>query len=337
MNERKHPWNPTHIGRLAPSPTGAQHLGNARTFLLAWLHTRQNGGVLLLRVEDLDSPRTKAWAVDQAIEDLQWLGLDWDYGPSNPGPFPNLVQTKRLDRYSAILELLASNESVYPCTCSRRDIEIAASAPHESHLDEVIYPNTCSHRTANDAKSLTESGTRFCWRFRVPDTMLRWHDRLHGQMRMNPKISLGDFVIGKSDGAPAYQLAVVVDDHDAGVTDVIRGDDLIPSTFRQMCIYEHLRWSMPTMTHVPLVTGSDGRRLAKRHGDTRLDALRKGGVHPETIVGYLAWTCGLIPDFRPCRPVDLLPLELWTNMPLSPFRFPYPDATEFFLRLQRTC
>ncbi len=328
---------PKSIGRLAPSPTGAQHLGNARTFLLAWLHTRQAGGELLLRIEDLDSPRTKAWASTQIIEDLQWLGLDWDYGPEHPGPYPALVQSQRLVRYAEVLETLRKLEAVYPCTCSRKDIEQAASAPHELQVDGAIYPGTCSHHRVADAAELDRTNTKYCWRFRTPDTMMQWHDLLHEQLRMNPKITLGDFVIAKSDLRPAYQLAVVVDDHDAGVTDVVRGDDLIPSTFRQVCIYQLLEWEIPAMIHVPLVVGRDGLRLAKRHGDTRLDHFRQAGIQPETLVGYLAWTCGLVPDIHALTPRDLLDCNLWENLPMTTFRFPYDDAAAFFQSLQQTC
>jgi glutamyl-tRNA synthetase len=329
--------NTKSTGRLAPSPTGAQHLGNARTFLLAWLYTRNRQGKLLLRIEDLDSPRIKKWATKQAIEDLRWLGLDWDIGPDHGTEFPQMIQSLRVDRYLQVLEELKARELVYPCTCTRSDVERAGSAPHESQMDGVIYPGTCKKRNAQFAQKLVNDSASFSWRFRMPDKNVTWVDKFMGERTMNPATDLGDFVIAKSNGLPSYQLAAVVDDHDMGVTEVVRGDDLSPSTIRQLCIYESLEWSPPDMVHVPLVIGQDGRRLAKRHGDSRLSTMREKGVHAETIIGYLAWSCGLIEAFEPKKPSDLLGSDPLARLPHSPFTFLYEDAVEFFVKLQATC
>jgi glutamyl-tRNA synthetase len=266
-------------GRLAPSPTGAQHVGNARTYLIAWLSARSRGGSVAVRVEDIDSPRIKPGAAEQALDDLRWLGLDWDGEP--------VVQTTRLARYEAALAELKRQELVYPCTCTRSDVAAAASAPHADQ-DGPTYPGTCSHRTASDAATLDRP---FAWRFRVTDSPA-FTDLFAGEVRIDLRKAGGDFVVWKTIGTPAYQLAVVVDDAEMGVTEVVRGDDLIPSTPRQLLLYRALGLTPPQFAHVPLVVGEDGRRLAKRHGDTRLSALRDAGVTAEKLVGLLAWSCG---------------------------------------------
>jgi glutamyl-tRNA synthetase len=294
-----------YVGRLAPSPTGAQHVGNARTYLIAWLAARSRGGRLVLRIEDIDSPRIKPGAAEQAGDDLRWLGLDWDSGP--------VVQTERLGLYQAALRKLQERELVYPCTCTRGDIETAASAPHPEH-EGPAYPGTCAGRRVADAPT----DRPFAWRFRVSDSPA-FRDGYRGELRIDIRHLGGDFVVWKSSGTPAYQLAVVVDDADQGVTEVIRGDDLIPSTPRQLLLYRALGLSPPRFTHVPLVVGPDGRRLAKRHGDTRLSTLRAAGVSPQALVGLLAWSCGWLPESRPVTPRDLFPLFRLNSIPPQPF------------------
>lgn len=283
-------------GRLAPSPTGAQHVGNARTYLVAWLSARAQDGAVRVRIEDIDSPRIKPSAAEQALADLRWLGLDWDGEP--------VVQTARLPQYETALEALKRNERVYPCTCTRADIASAASAPHVG--EEVTYPGTCSHRQVSDALTIQREGRPFAWRFRVTESPA-FTDRFAGEQRIDLKHAGGDFVVWKSAGTPAYQLAVVVDDAAMGITEVVRGDDLIPSTPRQLLLYQALGLVPPQFAHVPLVVGEDGRRLAKRHGDTRLSALRDAGVRPESLVGLLAWSCGWIDRPEPLTARDLLP------------------------------
>jgi glutamyl-tRNA synthetase len=304
-----HPSSLPVIGRLAPSPTGAQHLGNARTYLIAWLSARSRNGTVRLRIEDIDSPRIKPGAAEQSLEELRWLGLDWDGDP--------IVQTVRLPLYESALESLKRQELVYPCTCSRSDIAAAASAPHADH-EGPTYPGTCSHRGASDAATLIAERKPFAWRFRIVESPL-FHDLYAGELRIDLKQLGGDFVVWKSTGTPAYQLAVVVDDAAMGITEVIRGDDLIPSTPRQLLVYESLGFAPPAFAHVPLVVGEDGRRLAKRHGDTRLAALRDGGVKPEAVVGLLAWSCGWIDRPEPIAARELLPLFRLAVIPTQPF------------------
>ncbi|KAA1259765.1 Glutamate--tRNA ligase 1 [Rubripirellula obstinata] len=266
-------------GRLAPSPTGAQHLGNARTYLLAYWSARstgikETGKKLILRIEDVDSPRVKPWAMAQAIEDLRWIGIDWDEGP--------FIQTERLDLYQKALDRLIQANQVFPCTCTRKDIEEAGSAPHFDH-EPKIYPGTCSCWQTGDP--IPETGS-FSWRFRAADHMVSFNDLVLGTQSCNPAKDLGDFPITQKNGSPSYQLAVVVDDALMGITEVVRGNDLIASAFRQIELFNALGYSPPTFAHVPLVLGPDGRRLAKRHGDTRLSTYREQGIAPERIVQW---------------------------------------------------
>ncbi len=298
----------TLVGRLAPSPTGAQHVGNARTYLVAWLSARAQGGTVKLRIEDIDSPRIKPGAAEDAVNDLRWLGLDWDGEP--------VVQSRRLPQYEVALEELKRRELVYPCTCTRSDIAAAASAPHAS--DEVTYPGICAHRHAADAQTLQAAGKSFAWRFRVSES-LTFTDGFTGEQRIDLRHTGGDFVVWKNTGTPAYQLAVVVDDAAMGVTEVIRGDDLIPSTPRQLLLYRAWNLTPPRFAHIPLVVGADGRRLAKRHGDTRLAALRAEGVTAESLVGLLAWSCGWQERPVPLSARALLPRFRLEMIPKQPF------------------
>jgi glutamyl-tRNA synthetase len=296
------------IGRLAPSPTGAQHVGNARTYLIAWLSARSRGGRVLLRLEDIDSPRVKPGAAGQAYEDLRWLGLDWDEGP--------VVQSQRLPQYEAALRRLQEEELVYPCTCSRADVAHAASAPHPEQ-EGTVYPGTCARRCCADAARL--DGQPYAWRFRLGRDTPEFIDGFRGWTRLDLHQAGGDFVVWKSAGTPAYQLAVVVDDAESGITEVLRGDDLVPSTPRQLLLYCALHLRPPRFIHVPLVVGTDGRRLAKRHGDTRLGTLRAAGVKPEALLGLLAWSCGWLPHMEPISARDLLPRFRLEMIPPEPF------------------
>ncbi|HXD89281.1 MAG TPA: tRNA glutamyl-Q(34) synthetase GluQRS [Urbifossiella sp.] len=295
------------FGRLAPSPTGAQHVGNARTYLIAWLSARSQGGSIALRIEDIDSPRIKPGAAQQALDDLRWLGLDWDGEP--------VVQTERLSLYEAALEKLKRQELVYPCTCTRTDIAAAASAPHAEH-EGPVYPGTCAYRRAADAGILEAAGRPFAWRFRVVDSP-SFHDRFLGPVHIDLRQTGGDFVVWKSAGTPAYQLAVVVDDAAMGITEVIRGDDLIPSTPRQLLLGRALGYTAPSFAHVPLVVGEDGRRLAKRHGDTRLSSLK--GRSASELIGRLAWSCGWLDKPEPITARELIGRFRLETIPKTPF------------------
>ncbi len=289
------PFNRPSIGRLAPSPTGGLHLGHARTFLLAWLATRSVGGRVVLRIEDLDATRTRPEAVGGAIDDLRWLGLDWDGLHS--------IQSASLDDYQQTLDRLIAIDAVYPCTCTRADIARAASAPHESD-EGPAYPGTCAYRHADDTSSLDDRP--FAWRFRVPKGLIAWQDRVRGPMELDPSRLGGDFVVARSSGSISYQLAVVHDDAAQNVTQVVRGDDLIPSTPRQILLYQDLGWPIPEFAHVPLVEDGQGRRLAKRDGSLKLATLRETGVDPRRLVGVLAHSCGWAERVVDSSPSDWL-------------------------------
>lgn len=298
------------VGRLAPSPTGAQHLGNAKTYLLAYWSARSSGSRIVLRIEDVDSPRVKPWAIDQAIEDLRWLGIDWDEGPDIGGDSAPYIQSDRMPMYRDALSRLIATNRVFPCTCTRKDIEAAGSAPHFDH-EGAVYPGTCSQWLSGDP--VPPAGT-FCWRFRAAEQPVSFTDRMLGPQQCVPATDLGAFPVTQKSGNPSYQLAVIVDDAAMGVTEVVRGDDLLASTFRQIELYHALGLQVPTFAHVPLVLGSDRRRLAKRHGDTRLSHYRELGVLPEAIVGWAAHSAGLAPDPTPHSARDFVDRFDWQNV-----------------------
>ncbi|MGC8642218.1 MAG: tRNA glutamyl-Q(34) synthetase GluQRS [Isosphaeraceae bacterium] len=296
------------IGRLAPSPTGGLHLGHARTFLIAWLAARQAGGSILLRIEDLDASRVRAGATDQAIADLKWLGLDWDSGP--------FVQSERGHVYAEALNRLKAAELVYPCTCTRAEIERAASAPHAEE-EGPTYPGTCSGRSVADAARLGDRP--FAWRFRVRPGTVGWDDLFRGAARGEPKRLGGDFPIGRNGLGASYQLAVVVDDALMGVNQVIRGDDLVLSTPRQILLHQALGWKPPCFGHVPLAVTPDGRRLAKRDGSIKLATLREQGVDPRRLVGALARSCGWSESVVPSWPAEWIDRFDLAAIPPSPW------------------
>lgn len=316
MDQTNRDPGPAPTGRLAPSPTGGLHLGHARTFLVAWLSARAGDGRMILRIEDLDATRARPGAGAQAMADLRWLGLDWDEGPDRGGPASPYVQSERTEAYRVALGRLIAEDRVYPCTCTRADIERAASAPHAGEGGPA-YPGTCSKRSAIEVESLDER--RFAWRFRLPPGPVLWDDRFLGPMSVDPAMAGGDFIVARSSGEFAYQLAVVADDAAMGVTEVVRGDDLIDSTPRQILLYRALGLASPTFAHVPLVIGPDGRRLAKRDGSIRLASLREAGMDPEWLVGLLAQSCGWADRLIPSRPGDWIANFSLATMPRSPW------------------
>lgn len=299
------------VGRLAPSPTGGLHVGHARTFLIAWLSARERGGKVVLRLEDIDSGRVRPEALDGIVEDLGWLGLDWDEGP--------IRQSGRRSFYEEALGQLRRRELVYPCTCTRAEILSAASAPHAGE-EGPVYPGTCAGRVAADAIALTEQGRPFAWRFRVPTGEVRWADAIRGECAIDPARHGGDFVVGRSSGEPAYQLAVVVDDAAMGITQVVRGDDLLTSTPRQILLFRALELPAPEFAHVPLTIDLDGKRLAKRDGSIKLATLREGGIDPRALVGWLAMSCGWSGQIEPSSPQDWIGKFGWDSIPREPFR-----------------
>ncbi len=293
------------------------HLGNALSFVLCWVMARQRGWPVRMRVEDLDGPRVKAGAVAQAVEDLRWLQLDWDG--------PTLVQSDDLRPYAAALQGLRERGLIYPCRCTRKQVvaasaaaesvrstEDGASAPHgDDH--EVRYPGTCRPGDVPGAAGRPADGFTsaaptpeaeavlgdddLAWRVRVPVGEVRFEDAWHGPQAVDVQGQVGDFVVATKSGVPAYQLAVVIDDARQGVGHVVRGDDLLRSTARQVLLHEMLGLGEPPRYyHGPLVCGPDGRRLAKRHGDTRLASYREAGVPATRVLGLIGRWLGLPPQ-----------------------------------------
>lgn len=288
------------VTRLAPSPTGALHLGNARTFLATWALARAQGWRIVLRVEDLDTPRVKPGVIDLTIDLLSWLGIDWDEGP--------FIQSADRPRHLDAMNRLAAAGLVYPCAMSRTEIEAASSAPQEGS-GEIRFP--ASLRPASTPRSFDDASPS--WRFVVEeDAVVRFDDAFAGPQVIRPGESIGDFIVwtrrdADRPGQAAYQLAVVVDDASQGVTHVVRGDDLIDSAARQTMLIRALgEGPEPTYCHLPLVRGEDGKRLAKRHGDTRLDMYRAAGVTPERVIGLVASWCGMTPSPAPMDAAEFL-------------------------------
>lgn len=286
-------------GRFAPSPTGELHVGNASSALLAWLAVRAADGAIVMRIEDLDRARSRPEYVDRALDDMEWLGLDWDEGARVGGPHAPYEQSARDGLYLEAFERLRGTGRLYPCFCTRRDIAAAASAPQEPG-EERLYPGTCREL---DASSRIDEP--HAWRFRVErEQAARYTDRVHGEL-VAP-VTIGDFVVRRRDGGFAYQLAVVVDDIAMRIDQVVRGDDLVRSTFRQLGLYSALGAAPPSFGHVPLIHGEDGARLSKRHRGVTLGELREAGWSAERIVGRLAAILGLRPDDAPLAARELI-------------------------------
>lgn len=267
-------------GRIAPSPTGLLHLGHARTFLIAAERATQAGGVLIFRNEDLDPERCRPEFVSAMFEDLRWLGIDWNEGPDCGGPHRPYSQSERRELYLAAWKQLRDEGFIYPCTCSRKELAQAASAPNDLD-DEPVYPGKCRGRT--DASSF-EKPAGVNWRFRVPDgEEISFADLHLGPQSYVAGRDFGDFVVWRRDDVPAYQLAVVTDDHAMGVTEVVRGADLLKSTARQLLLYRALGVNAPQFYHCELVRDDSGVRLAKRHDALSIRRLRESGLSAEEV------------------------------------------------------
>lgn len=300
-------------GRFAPSPTGALHLGNARTALLAWLSARGQGGAFVMRVEDLDGPRTVPSAVLGNLAELRWLGLDWDEGPDVGGPYAPYLQSQRDHHYQAALDRLAEAGLLADDWLSRKELRELASAPH-GPSGPVYGP---AERAASAAAANTDGASGAArhpsLRLRAIDAPggdlpLTFYDRRFGAQTVDPRSEVGDVLLRRSDGLWAYAIAVVVDDHLMGVNEVVRGDDLLAATGAQAAIYRCLGWPLPDYVHVPLLLDAEGQRLAKRRGSGTLAAYRDAGVAPGRLVGALAYSAGLLPELRPASPAELLGL-----------------------------
>ncbi|MGC4095213.1 MAG: tRNA glutamyl-Q(34) synthetase GluQRS [Polyangiaceae bacterium] len=272
------------VGRLAPSPTGLLHLGHARTFLVAWWSARVQGGRIVMRVEDLDGARSEPRFIEAALRDMEWLGLDWD------GPV--LIQSSGLPRLTQAIDGLVAHGLAYACTCTRGDIRSAQSAPQLGST-EPRYPGTCRGRYASPAEAEAKTGRPAGIRLLVPSGPVTFVDRLAGAQSFEVQAQVGDFLIARRGGLPAYQLAVVVDDAHQSVSEVVRGDDLLSSTARQRLLQQALGLPEPAWVHLPLVVDASGRRLAKREAALGLSELRERGVDPREIVSFAARSSGI--------------------------------------------
>lgn len=288
-------------GRFAPSPTGRMHLGNVFCALLSWLSAKSQGGDWRLRIEDLDPDRSRRDFALQLMEDLQWLGLPWD------GEV--VWQRERSDIYEHYLQKLKDADLTYPCFCTRADI-MATQAPHEAD-GRIVYAGTCRGKILDESTKNAPAAIRIM----VPDEVITFQDGHYGMQQVNLAQHLGDYVLRRKDGAWAYQLAVVVDDALMGVTEIVRGRDLLLSTPGQLHLYRTLGFPEPHFCHHPLLVNEHGQRLCKRDHDMDLGVLQAKHVNPEDIIGRLAYLAGIIPEPTPTLPQDLLPFFSWQKVP----------------------
>lgn len=290
-------------GRFAPSPSGRMHLGNLWSCLLAWLAARSAGGGMVLRLEDLDPDRCRPEYCGQVMRDLEWLGLDWDGAP--------VYQSRRTEVYRQAFQTLEQQGLIYPCFCTRAE-RLAASAPHRSD-GASVYDGRCGRLTAEERVELSRQRSP-AWRVRVPEKTITFCDLLQGKYEEDLKQDCGDFILRRSDGVFAYQLAVVVDDALMGVNHVVRGRDLLCSAPRQAWLHEVLGYPPPRFFHTPLLLAPDGRRLAKRDHDLDMGALRERYL-PGELTGLLAWYAGLVDRPEKVTAAELVPLFSWAKVP----------------------
>ncbi len=300
-------------GRFAPSPTGRMHLGNIASALLSWLSARAQGGAWLLRIEDLDPQRSKREYSRIIEDDLHWLGLDWDEGGldgrGDAGPYS---QSRRGDIYARYLELINATGYTYPCRCTRAEI-MATQAPHQSD-GRIVYGGRCRPAVLPAfGADFDGASTRIC----VPDSIISFDDGLYGPQHFNLAREVGDFILRRADGAWAYQLAVVVDDALMGVTEVVRGSDLLLSAAQQIYLYRLLGLEPPRFAHVPLLCNAEGRRLSKRDGSLSMEHLRATMTAPQ-IIGRLASLLGLLPEPTEITAAELIPDFSWQKIKPDP-------------------
>ena len=291
------------VGRFAPTPSGRMHIGNVYCALVAWLSARSQGGNFLLRIEDLDETRCSFGNnAEVLIDDLHWLGLDFDGGAEKES-----YQSRRFDIYKRYFDVLSEKGLIYPCYCSRAELH-ASTAPH-GRDGQVLYDGRC--RRLFDSGTIPSTAKSPAYRVRVPDETVTFFDGVQGEYREHLLTECTDFVLRRADGIYAYQLAVVVDDALSGVTEVVRGNDLLSSTPRQIWLYQMLGFDAPQFYHIPLLLAPDGRRLSKRDMDTDVGAFRKKDGSPERLIGALAYHAGVIDRPEPISARDLVPLFSW--------------------------
>ena len=288
------------VGRFAPTPSGRMHLGNVFAAMVAWLSVRSRGGALVLRMEDLDTQRTSDEYAETLRQDLKWLGLDWD--------LETAPQSKRSNIYDHYFEVLREKGLLYPCYCTRSQLH-SVNAPHLSD-GTYVYPGTCRNLTAEERAAFDRSPS---WRLEVPDRVWQFTDLCQGAYQQNLSTDCGDFVVRRADNVYVYQLAVTVDDGEAGVTEVVRGMDLLSSAPRQMYLQELLGFPHPTYGHVPMLMSPDGRRLSKRDKDLDLGVLRQN-MRPEALLGILASSAGIIDRNVSISAAELSREFRWENL-----------------------
>ena len=301
-------------GRFAPSPTGRMHLGNVFSALLSWLSVKSKGGEWLLRIEDIDPGRSRQAFADLLMDDLQWLGLSWDGEP--------VYQSRRSAIYEHYFSLLREQGLTYPCYCTRADL-LATQAPHESD-GRVVYPGTCRPKGKSPIGPTSPAIPRpASTRLIVPDRAIAITDGHYGPHSVNLSTHVGDFIIRRKDGAWAYQLAVVVDDALMGITEVVRGRDLLLSSPQQMYVAQLLGFSTPRFIHLPLLCNEEGQRLSKRDKSLDMESLRQHCTAPE-LIGHLAFLAGLQPEPQPATPKSLVGTFDWSKVPLNDIIAPTP-------------
>lgn len=299
-------------GRFAPTPSGFLHLGNIFCSLLAWLSAKSQGGSIILRIEDLDSMRCPRTNADRLAFDLEWLGLTWDEGAYTDTVNESYFQSQRFAIYEEYFNKLQEQGHIYPCFCSRGELH-AANAPHLSD-GRVIYPGTC-YRLTPEQRLAKAAQRQPAYRVHVPDEAIFFEDGHYGYQRFLLAKENGDFIVRRSDGVYAYQLAVTIDDALMGVTEVVRGWDLLSSSPLQIYLHRLLGFKPPSYTHIPLLTAPDGRRLAKRDQDMDVELMRKDYGSPEPIIGYLAYLAGQLDHYEPLKAEDLLPIFDMNKIP----------------------
>ncbi|MCH9647094.1 MAG: tRNA glutamyl-Q(34) synthetase GluQRS [Deltaproteobacteria bacterium] len=325
-------------GRYAPTPSGHLHIGNARTALVAWLSVRAAGGSFVMRVEDLDGPRTLPGLAEAVLEDLAWMGLDWDEGPDLGGAFAPYTQSQRFSHYQEALAKLAAAGYLFPCSLSRKDLRQLATAPHGPGIfggpkpPSAVPPYPKFLRPEHAAPGqlaadwfetfLLGDGSAQAIRFRVHDRLVSYSDLLQGELQEQVDEAVGDFVLKRKDGVWAYQLAVVVDDIAMGINEVVRGVDLIDSTARQIQLIEALGGDRPTYGHVPMVLNEDGDKLSKRNDALTIGSLREIGIDPRALIGALAHSLGLRDTSAPCAAGELVTDFSWQRLHREDWRMP---------------
>lgn len=314
------------VGRLAPSPTGFLHLGNAWAFLLAWLSVRSQNGILILRNEDLDPQRSRAEYLTALIEDLHWLGLDWDFGPASKNNKNNEIeaefffQSQRLGLYELIVQYLLSQGLAYECFCSRKEVRLA-SAPH---LDDALvgplddrgapYSGKCRNLSFTEKEQLKASGRKPSLRLNTQDQSISFRDLVYGEQNFSLAECGGDFILKRQDSVFAYQLATAIDDALMGVTEVVRGRDILPSSPRQILILRLLGFTEPNYCHFPLILDRERARLAKRHHSLSLRSLRASGIKASQIIGLLGFWAGCLEHIEEASAKELIPLFSWDKL-----------------------